>query len=81
LFCCKQGALNNEKANTAPENSLQTWRHLTPGNCNGCQLFMELEVIIQSMKLENKAAQRKSQTRKYLTSVTVQENKSVMLSH
>jgi hypothetical protein len=24
LFCCKQGALNNEKANTAPENSLQT---------------------------------------------------------
>jgi DNA/RNA-binding domain of Phe-tRNA-synthetase-like protein len=41
---------------------------------------MELEVINPEHEVQKNATQRKSQTRKYLYSVTVQDNKSVMLS-
>jgi len=72
--------LYNEKAKTALDNFFKREDTLSVGICNGCQLFMELEVInpeheIHGKMLHNDSAKHESG----FTSVTIQENKSVML--
>ncbi|MFT3793257.1 phosphoribosylformylglycinamidine synthase [Flavobacterium sp.] len=73
--------LYNEKAKTALDNFFKREDTLSVGICNGCQLFMELEVInpeheIHGKMIHNESAKHESG----FTSVKIQENKSVMLS-
>ncbi|MHC5354865.1 phosphoribosylformylglycinamidine synthase [Myroides sp. LJL115] len=73
--------LYNEKANTALKNFFARKDTLSVGICNGCQLFMELELINpehpeHGKMLHNNSAKHESN----FTSVTVQPNNSVMLS-
>jgi phosphoribosylformylglycinamidine synthase len=73
--------LYNEKAKTALDNFFRREDTLSVGICNGCQLFMELEVInpeheIHGKMLHNDSAKHESG----FTSVKIQENNSVMLS-
>ena len=73
--------LYNEKAKTALDNFFKREDTLSVGICNGCQLFMELEVInpehdVHGKMLHNDSYKHESN----FTSVTIQENKSVMLS-
>lgn len=73
--------LYNEKAKTALENFFKREDTLSVGICNGCQLFMELEVInpeheIHGKMIHNDSAKHESG----FTSVKVQKNNSVMLS-
>ena len=71
----------NEKANIALKNFFKREDTLSVGICNGCQLFMELEVINPEHKLHGKMLHNDSQKHESIfTSVTVQENNSVMLS-
>ncbi|OCB75518.1 phosphoribosylformylglycinamidine synthase [Flavobacterium crassostreae] len=71
----------NEKANTALQNFFKRQDTLSVGICNGCQLFMELEVINPEHKVHGKMLHNDSQKHESIfTSVTVQENKSVMLA-
>jgi phosphoribosylformylglycinamidine synthase len=73
--------LYNEKANTALKNFLKREDTLSVGICNGCQLFMELEVINPEHKVHGKMKHNESQKHESIfTSVKVQENNSVMLS-
>jgi phosphoribosylformylglycinamidine synthase len=74
------GAFYTTKSKTALDNFFKREDTLSVGICNGCQLFMELEVI-KTRSTRKNATQRKSQTRKYLYLSNVQDNKSVMLSH
>ena len=74
--------LYNEKAKTALDNFFKREDTLSVGICNGCQLFMELEVInpeheVHGKMLHNNAHKHESN----FTSVTIQENNSVMLSN
>lgn len=72
--------LYNEKANTALKNFLKREDTLSVGICNGCQLFMELEVINPEHEVHGKMKHNDSQKHESIfTSVTVQENHSVML--
>jgi phosphoribosylformylglycinamidine synthase len=71
----------NEKANTALKNFFTREDTLSVGICNGCQLFMELEVINPEHEVHGKMLHNDSTKHESIfTSVTVQENKSVMLS-
>ena len=73
--------LYNEKANTALKNFFKREDTLSVGICNGCQLFMELEVINPAHKIHGKLRHNDSQKHESaFTSVTIQENNSVMLS-
>ena len=73
--------LYNEKAKTTLDNFFKREDTLSVGICNGCQLFMELEVInpehtIHGKMLHNDSHKHESN----FTSVTIQENNSIMLS-
>ena len=71
----------NEKANTALKNFFKREDTLSVGICNGCQLFMELEVINPEHEIHGKMLHNTSNKHESIfTSITVQENKSVMLS-
>ena len=73
--------LYNEKAKNALDNFFKREDTLSVGICNGCQLFMELEVINPEHKIHGKLLHNDSQKHESgFTSVTVQENNSVMLS-
>jgi phosphoribosylformylglycinamidine synthase len=73
--------LYNEKANTALKNFFAKNDTLSLGVCNGCQLFVELgllnpEDIEKPKMLHNDSGKFECN----FTSVTIQENNSVMLS-
>ena len=73
--------LYNEKAKTALDNFLQREDTLSVGICNGCQLLMELEKINPEHEVHGKMLHNDSHKHESIfTSVTIQENKSVMLS-
>ena len=73
--------LYNEKANTALQNFFKREDTLSIGICNGCQLFMELEEINPEHKVHGKMLHNNSYKHESnFTSVTIQENNSVMLS-
>jgi phosphoribosylformylglycinamidine synthase len=73
--------LYNEKAKTALANFFKREDTLSVGICNGCQLFMELEVINPEHKIHGKMKHNTSNKHESgFTSVTIQENNSVMLS-
>ena len=73
--------LYNEKAKTALENFYARPDTLSVGICNGCQLFMELELINPEHKVHGKMLHNTSQKHESnFVSVKVQENNSVMLS-
>ncbi|MCW2120002.1 phosphoribosylformylglycinamidine synthase [Flavobacterium sp. 7A] len=73
--------LYNEKANTALKNFFKREDTLSVGICNGCQLFMELELINPEHEVHGKMLHNDSHKHESIfTSVTVNENKSVMLS-
>jgi phosphoribosylformylglycinamidine synthase len=70
----------NEKANIALKNFFKREDTLSVGICNGCQLFMELEVINPEHKVHGKMLHNDSHKHESIfTSVKVQENNSVML--
>ncbi|NVK53015.1 MAG: phosphoribosylformylglycinamidine synthase [Flavobacteriaceae bacterium] len=71
----------NEKANTVINNFFKRKDTLSVGICNGCQLFMELELINPGHDVHGKMLHNNSQKHESaFTSVKVQENNSVMLS-
>jgi len=71
----------NEKANTALKNFFARKDTLSVGICNGCQLFMELELINPEHEVHGKMLHNDSQKHESIfTSVTIQENNSIMLS-
>jgi phosphoribosylformylglycinamidine synthase len=73
--------LYNEKAKTSLNNFFQREDTLSVGICNGCQLFMELEVINPEHEIHGKMKHNTSQKHESgFTAVTIQENNSVMLS-
>ena len=73
--------LYNEKANTALQNFFKREDTLSVGICNGCQLFMELEEINPEHEVHGKMLHNDSHKHESnFTSVTIQENNSVMLS-
>ena len=73
--------LYNEKAKTALDNFLKRDDTLSVGICNGCQLFMELEIINPEHKIHGKMLHNDSNKHESIfTSVTIQKNNSVMLS-
>lgn len=73
--------LYNEKAKNALDNFFKREDTLSVGICNGCQLFMELEVINPEHEVHGKMLHNESNKHESIfTSVTVQENNSVMLS-
>ncbi len=73
--------LYNEKANTALQNFFKREDTLSVGICNGCQLFMELEVINPEHKVHGKLLHNTSHKHESgFTSVKIQENNSIMLS-
>ena len=73
--------LYNEKAKTALANFFKREDTLSVGICNGCQLFMELEVINPEHEVHGKMKHNTSRKHESgFTSVIIQENNSVMLS-
>jgi phosphoribosylformylglycinamidine synthase len=71
----------NEKANTALKNFFKREDTLSVGICNGCQLFMELELVNPEHQVHGKMLHNDSHKHESIfTSVVIQENKSVMLS-
>ncbi|WP_313511777.1 phosphoribosylformylglycinamidine synthase [Sphingobacterium sp.] len=73
--------LYNEKAKTALENFFARPDTLSVGICNGCQLFMELEMINPEHEVHGKMLHNTSQKHESnFVSVKIQENNSVMLS-
>ncbi|WP_298546257.1 phosphoribosylformylglycinamidine synthase [uncultured Aquimarina sp.] len=73
--------LYNEKANAALKNFFKRKDTLSVGICNGCQLFMELEVINPEHSEHGKMHHNDSHKHESgFTSVKIQENNSVMLS-
>ena len=71
----------NEKANRAIKNFFAREDTLSIGICNGCQLFLELDLI--NPEHEQLSKMRHNRSHKHesnFTSVAVQENNSVMLS-
>ena len=72
--------LYNEKAKTALDSFFKREDTLSVGICNGCQLFMELEVINPEHEIHGKMHHNDSHKHESgFTSVTIQENHSVML--
>ncbi|WP_114781213.1 phosphoribosylformylglycinamidine synthase [Botryobacter ruber] len=73
--------LYNEKARTALENFFNREDTLSVGICNGCQLFVELGLITKGHEQPSKMLHNVSQKHESIfTSLTIRENKSVMLS-
>lgn len=73
--------LYNEKANTVLKNFFKRDDTLSIGICNGCQLFMELELINPYHEVHGKLHHNTSQKHESgFTSVKIQKNNSVMLS-
>ncbi len=73
--------LYNEKAKSVLENFFKREDTLSVGICNGCQLFMELEVIYPEHEIHGKMKHNDSHKHESIfTSVNVQENHSIMLS-
>lgn len=73
--------LYNEKANTALKNFFKRPDTLSVGICNGCQLWMELELINPDHAEHGKLHHNVSNKHESIfTSVTIQKNNSVMLS-
>ncbi|WP_187264409.1 phosphoribosylformylglycinamidine synthase [Pontibacter beigongshangensis] len=71
----------NEKAKTAIENFFKREDTLSVGICNGCQLFVELGLINMDHDKKPKMLHNASHKHESIfTSLTIQENKSVMLS-
>ncbi|WP_452227088.1 phosphoribosylformylglycinamidine synthase [Lacinutrix cladophorae] len=71
----------NEKANTALKNFFKREDTLSVGICNGCQLWMELELINPEHETHGKMTYNDSHKHESsFTSVKIQENNSVMLS-
>jgi len=71
----------NEKANNVINNFFKRKDTLSVGICNGCQLFMELELINPEHTIHGKMLHNNSQKHESaFTSVKVQENNSIMLS-
>ena len=72
--------LYNEKAKTALDNFFKRKDTLSVGICNGCQLFMELEVINPEHEIHGKMLHNDSQKHESIfTSVIIHDNNSVML--
>lgn len=73
--------LYNEKAKTALEKFFARPDTLSVGICNGCQLFMELEMINPEHEVHGKMLHNTSQKHESnFVSVKIQENNSIMLS-
>ncbi|MFK5959496.1 MAG: phosphoribosylformylglycinamidine synthase [Lutibacter sp.] len=73
--------LYNEKAKNVLDNFFKREDTLSVGICNGCQLFMELEVINPEHKIHGKMLHNDSHKHESnFTSVKIQKNNSVMLS-
>ena len=73
--------LYNEKANTALKNFFKREDTLSVGICNGCQLWMELDLINPEHEVHGKLTYNDSgKHESAFTSVKIQENNSVMLS-
>ncbi|TCP25801.1 phosphoribosylformylglycinamidine synthase [Tenacibaculum skagerrakense] len=73
--------LYNEKANTALKNFFNREDTLSVGICNGCQLWMELELINPDHDVHGKMVHNNSQKHESsFTSVKIQKNNSIMLS-
>ncbi|WP_298121034.1 phosphoribosylformylglycinamidine synthase [Flavobacterium sp.] len=71
----------NEKANNALKKFFEREDTLSVGICNGCQLFMELELINPEHEVHGKMHHNDSHKHESgFTSVTIQENHSVMLN-
>jgi phosphoribosylformylglycinamidine synthase len=71
----------NEKANAVINNFFKREDTLSVGICNGCQLFMELELINPEHTVHGKMLHNGSQKHESaFTSVKIQENNSIMLS-
>ncbi|MBM6500707.1 phosphoribosylformylglycinamidine synthase [Flavobacterium macrobrachii] len=71
----------NEKANIALKKFFEREDTLSVGICNGCQLFMELELINPEHEVHGKMHHNDSHKHESgFTSVTIQENHSVMLN-
>lgn len=71
----------NEKANVALKKFFEREDTLSVGICNGCQLFMELELINPEHEVHGKMHHNDSHKHESgFTSVTIQENHSVMLN-
>ncbi|PIB30656.1 phosphoribosylformylglycinamidine synthase [Maribacter sp. 4U21] len=71
----------NEKANKVIKDFFARPDTLSVGICNGCQLFMELDLINPAHKTHGKMTYNDSHKHESnFTSVQVQENNSVMLS-
>ncbi|TDE14660.1 phosphoribosylformylglycinamidine synthase [Dyadobacter psychrotolerans] len=73
--------LYNEKAKIALENFFKRVDTLSVGVCNGCQLFIELGLINENHEEKPKMLHNESGKHESIfTSLTLQENNSVMLS-
>ncbi len=71
----------NEKANKALKDFFARPDTLSVGICNGCQLFMELDLINPEHETHGKMTYNDSQKHESsFTSVRIRENNSVMLS-
>ncbi len=71
----------NEKANTALKKFFARPDTLSVGICNGCQLFMELDLINPEHETHGRLTYNDSNKHESnFTSVKIQENNSVMLS-
>ncbi|TCC89070.1 phosphoribosylformylglycinamidine synthase [Pedobacter frigiditerrae] len=71
----------NEKARIALEKFFSREDTLSVGVCNGCQLFVELGLINKDHEQKPKMLHNESHKHESIfTSLTIQENKSVMLS-
>lgn len=70
----------NQKANQALKNFFNREDTLSIGICNGCQLFMELELINPEHEIHGKMHHNDSQKHESIfTSVKIEENNSIML--
>jgi len=73
--------LYNERARLALENFFKREDTLSVGVCNGCQLFVELGLINKDHEDKPKMLHNDSHKHESIfTSLTIQENNSVMLS-
>jgi phosphoribosylformylglycinamidine synthase len=71
----------NEKANEVINNFFKREDTLSVGICNGCQLWMELDLINPEHEIHGKMLHNESHKHESaFTSVKIQENNSVMLS-
>lgn len=71
----------NEKANKALRDFFERPDTLSVGICNGCQLFMELDLIHPELTIHGKMIHNDSNKHESsFTSVKIKENNSIMLS-